>query len=109
MAKEQKAVTLKLTSAIPLDGEICKAGEFIEVDELLAKNLLHRGKAVLATEHDGVFTAQGSAEKTNLSKLTLEQLRAEAVERKIEGADKMAKAALIAAIEQVDGQAAPQA
>lgn len=54
MSKTANSVFLKLTSAIPVDGEIITAGNLVEVDELLAKNLLHRGKAVLATAEDGV-------------------------------------------------------
>lgn len=51
--KEPKSVVLKLTSAIAMDGTICKAGELVEVEMTVAKNLLHRGKAVVATEADG--------------------------------------------------------
>lgn len=43
-------VFLKLTSAIVLDGQISKAGDLVEVAEAEAKNLLSRGKAVLAVQ-----------------------------------------------------------
>lgn len=46
-------VVLKLSSAISLDGKIVKAGYIVEVDQTLAKSLLHRGKAVLATVEPG--------------------------------------------------------
>ena len=49
-----KSYVLKLTCAIAIDGQIHKAGSLVEVSEAEAKNFLHRGKAVLATEEDGV-------------------------------------------------------
>lgn len=49
MAKAEK-FALKITSAITLDGAIVTAGKVIEVDEKTAKNLLHRGKAELASD-----------------------------------------------------------
>ena len=49
-----KSYVLKLTSAIVIDGQIHKARSLVEVSEAEAKNFLHRGKAVLATEEDGV-------------------------------------------------------
>jgi len=45
-------VFLKLTSAVVFDGLIHKAGAVIEMVEHEAKDLLRRGKAVLATEKD---------------------------------------------------------
>jgi hypothetical protein len=45
-------VAVKLLSAIGIAGEIIPAGEIIEIPEDNAKNLLHRGKAELATEAD---------------------------------------------------------
>lgn len=52
-------ITLKLTSAIAVDGEILKAGRLVQVTDSEAKNLLGRGKAVLATasEVDRAFPA----------------------------------------------------
>jgi ribosomal protein L9 len=47
-----QGVTLKLTSAIALDGKIFRPGTLVEVTDNEAKNLLQRGKAVLATEAD---------------------------------------------------------
>lgn len=46
------AVFLKITSAVALSGEIHKAGSIVEVSEDLARDLLHRGKAEVATEAD---------------------------------------------------------
>ena len=51
MSKE--SVFLKLTSAIAIDGAVVRAGSLVEVTQAEAKNLMHRGKAVLATERDG--------------------------------------------------------
>lgn len=47
-------VFMKVTSAVAFGGKICRPGELIEVTDSEARNLLHRGKAVLATEADGV-------------------------------------------------------
>lgn len=40
-----KIFQLKLTSAVALNGEIRRAGDVVEVPELVAKDLLRRGKA----------------------------------------------------------------
>lgn len=50
---EAKTFSLKLTSAIALGGQIRTAGAIVDVDEATAKNLLHRGKALVATADDG--------------------------------------------------------
>ena len=47
-----RGVFLVLTSAIALDGGICRAGALVEVTDHEAKNLLARGKARLATDAD---------------------------------------------------------
>lgn len=48
MTKKIK-VDLKVTVAFVLDGAIVRPGDEISVDNALAKNLLHRGRVVLAT------------------------------------------------------------
>lgn len=49
---------LKITSAVVIDGEIATAGKIVfDVEENLAKNLLSRGKAVVATEADAPSAA----------------------------------------------------
>lgn len=45
-------VHLKIASAVVIGGDIQAKGAIVEVDEPLAKDLLRRGKAELATEHD---------------------------------------------------------
>lgn len=45
-------IFLKLTSAVAIAGAVRAAGSIVEVDEDLAVNLLHRGKAEVATEAD---------------------------------------------------------
>lgn len=47
-----KTFWLMLTAAITLAGNICRAGTIVKVDEPTARNLLHRGKARLATEDE---------------------------------------------------------
>lgn len=48
----QKLYALKLTAAVAIAGVMHRRDSVVEVDEALAKNLLHRGKAVLATAED---------------------------------------------------------
>lgn len=50
-ADNAKTVALKVTSAFMVGGKVAKAGEVVEVRESDAKDLLHRGKAVLAVEY----------------------------------------------------------
>lgn len=105
--KEPKSVVLKLTSAIAMDGSIAKAGELIEVEMNVAKNLLHRGKAVVATEADGAPTAdeaddEGEGEgEGGLGRMNKAQLVELAKAKGIEPGD-MTKAELKAAIEQAE-------
>ena len=47
-----KTVMVKVTSAFLVDGEVARKGEVVEVTTAEAKDLLHRGKAVLATAAD---------------------------------------------------------
>ena len=107
MRKEQKSVVLKLTSAIAMDGSIATAGELIEVEMTVAKNLLHRGKAVLVTEADGVPAEVTSdddgddGDDTDLGRMNKAQLVELAKSKGIEPGD-MTKAELKAAIEQAE-------
>jgi hypothetical protein len=52
MSNRVEKVFLKLTSAIAVGGDILRAGHIIEMVEHEAKDLLRRGKAVLATLAD---------------------------------------------------------
>jgi hypothetical protein len=47
-----KTDTVKLTSAIGIGGQLIRAGEIITIPTAAAIDLLRRGKAVVATEHD---------------------------------------------------------
>lgn len=91
MAK--KTVVVELTSAVAFDGKVSKAGELLEVTEKEARNLLRRGKAVLSDEQPA---------ESELSDLTVAELRELADDAGIEGAASMKKADLIAAIEAVE-------
>ncbi len=51
------SVTLKVTSAFMVGGNIARAGDLVEVTVGEAKDLLHRGKATLATAADSVQEA----------------------------------------------------
>jgi hypothetical protein len=46
------SVHLKLTSAVALGGQIFKAGSIVEVGEDIARDILNRGKAEVATVAD---------------------------------------------------------
>lgn len=100
-----KTFFLKLASAIAIDGNICRAGEIVEVGEQEAKNFLHRGKATVATVEDlkaaGIELPddQDSEEGEDLSKLKKDELLAIAKERGVEIGDGATKAQIIEAIE----------
>lgn len=83
-----KQIELKITSAIAIGGEIKPAGSVVAVPEGLAKNLMHRGRAELAT-----------ASGDGLGDKTVPELKVIAEGLEIDGAENMKKAALIKAIE----------
>lgn len=58
-------VSIKLTAAVVIEGVIRCAGEDIEVDEQLAKELLYRGRGTLE---------ETESNEVDLSKLTMPQL-----------------------------------
>lgn len=94
-----KSYILKLTSAVAIDGQIARAGSLVELDEATAKNLLHRGKAVLATEEDGVEQpGEDDAEAAELSKMNKAQLLEFCAQHGIQAADGMTKAQILEAI-----------
>ncbi|WP_298938131.1 Rho termination factor N-terminal domain-containing protein [uncultured Ruegeria sp.] len=86
-----KQIKIKITSAVSIGGKIITPGKTLDLDEPLAKNLLQRGKAELSTVN---------VDDKQLGKMTVAELKAEAKELGIEGADDMNKAKLIAAIEE---------
>lgn len=96
---------LKLTSAIVLEGNICRAGEVVEVGELEAKNFLHRNKATVATVDElkaaGIELPEEPEDdqSDDLSKLTKDQLLALAKERGVDIGSGATKAQIIEAIE----------
>lgn len=92
-----KNFILKLTSAIAFGGVISKAGDLVEVSENEAKNLLHRGKAVLATAEDGVEQPEDGGE--DLSKLNKDRLLLLAKERGVEIGSGATKPQIIEAIQ----------
>lgn len=96
-----KTYVLKLTSALVIAGAICRAGSLVEVSEAEAKNFLHRGKAVLATEADGVERQPDpmAAGDTELSKFNKAELLAFAKENGVEVSDGMTKAQILDAID----------
>lgn len=54
----QQNVYLVVTSAFVLAGDIAKNGELVEVSDSEARDLLRRGLARVATEEDGLPSAQ---------------------------------------------------
>ncbi len=93
-----KSYVLKLTCAIAIDGQINKAGSLVEVSEAEAKNFLHRGKAVLATEEDGV-EQQEEQTGTDYSSWTKPALLDYAKQRGLEVTSGMTKVQIIDVIE----------
>lgn len=93
MAKKTETFVLKLTSAIVMDGEIITKDNLVEVTEREAKNLLARGKAVLADEKEAKAAA------ADLNDMTVDALRKIADDAGVEGYRDMKKAELIQAIE----------
>lgn len=83
-----KKVKIKITSAVSIDGKIKIPGRVVTVAEELAKNLLHRGRAEVAT-----------GEGKPLSKMSADELKALAATLEIDGAEGMKKADLIEYIE----------
>lgn len=94
-----KTIVVELTSALAIDGVICKAGEVVEVSELEAKNFLHRGKAKFFEPEDGTDEAAAEDDADDdLMKLTKDELNALAKEAGVETTDRMVKAEIIAAL-----------
>ena len=56
-------VFLKVSSSFLVGGEIAKPGDVVNVPEAEAKDLLHRGKATLATADDEPNQAAKGAEQ----------------------------------------------
>lgn len=98
-----KTYFLKLTSALVIDGVVCKAGQLVEVIEQEAKNFLHRGKAELASAEDlqaaGIELPAEDDDSEDLSKLTKPKLLELAKERGVSIGDAASKAQIIEAIE----------
>lgn len=96
-----KTIFLVLTSAIAIDGGICRAGSLVEVSELEAKNFLHRGKARLATAEDGVpveDSDEGGAPAVDLSRMNKAKLLEFCAANQITADEGMTKAEILAAI-----------
>lgn len=106
MNKAPLSVFLVITSAIVIDGAIAKAGSLVEVSDTEARNLLHRGKARVATDEDaakaGIDLPADAAEgpQVDLFKLTKAELLKAAQEGGlITLSDSNTKAEIIAAIQ----------
>lgn len=98
MSKPATTLSIKATAAFGVGGQIIMPGKVLHgVPEAQAKNLLERGRAELHTsDADDEDTAPA------LEDMTLEELRTEAKDYQIEGADKMNKKAVIAAIREAE-------
>lgn len=57
--------SLKITSAVTLDGAVVVPGKVVEVEEKTAKNLLERGKAELAPEKPAAPKKTASRKSTS--------------------------------------------
>lgn len=99
-------VVLKITSSIAIAGQVVTPGQLVEVTNSEAKNLLALGKAVVATEEDGVFeSASGEGSDPALNP-EIEAFNADAVQRADEdAAAALAEADALAAQEAADAEA----
>jgi len=103
MSKQPKTVDLECTSAFMVKGKMITPKKIVRgVPAADADNLVRRGKAkiVAAGPVEG-----DEAEVPDLNDLTVDELKDTAKEYEIEGAEKMKKAELIAAIEAAEDQA----
>lgn len=80
-----KMVKLKLSAAVVIDGGIYKAGRAVEVSEEVAKNMLHRGRAVLAGDN---VDLNEENEREEVTKAEAEGKTEAAVEAKAKAAKK---------------------
>lgn len=100
MAK--KTYTLKCTSAFMAGGKMIVPEDVVpNVPEADAKSLIRRGKAKIV---DSIDADDADTEVPALSELSVDELKATAKEYEIEGAEKMKKAELIAAIETAEAE-----
>lgn len=96
-----KLVAVFITSAVVIDGKIVSPSDKpVDISEKLARNLLHRGKAKLATAE----SASGDDEK-ELADHTVKELKAILDEYGVEYDDKANKAALIELVEKAESEA----
>lgn len=99
-----KKVALNITSAVAIGGKIIVPSspdaKGILVEETLAKNLLHRGRAELATDNE---TDDDDDDKP-LADMNVAELKTIANGLGIDGADGMKKAELIKAIEKAESE-----
>lgn len=91
--KKVPLVDVKITRAVAVDGKIVKPNTIMQdVTQQFAKNLMHRGRAVLAE-------GEPDADEKPLKSLTVPELKVIAADLKIEGADVLNKKDLIDMIE----------
>ena len=88
---------IQLTSAVAIDGAIRPAKAMVEVDESLARDLMRRGKAVLAEVQNAAPQVDAKAD-VDLATMTKAQLAEVAAGLGIENAGKMNKTQLLDAI-----------
>lgn len=92
---------IQLTSAVAIDGAIRPAKALVGVDEWLARDLMRRGKAVLA-EVQNAAPQVAKEPDVDLAAMTKAQLADVAAGLGIENAGKMNKTQLLDAITQYE-------
>ncbi|MDR5887556.1 Rho termination factor N-terminal domain-containing protein [Vreelandella janggokensis] len=98
MSKQSKKVDIECTSAFMASGKMIKPGQVVRgVPATEAQGLKRRGKAKILEA--SVDAESDDVDVPGLQDLTVEELKTTAKEYEIEGAEKMKKAELIAAIE----------
>lgn len=81
MSFGEKLVTLRMTAAVVIDGQIVKAKQLVEMVESEAKDLLRRGKAELHAVVDAIEGNAEDAQATDLPPNTLQPAPAKATKK----------------------------
>ncbi|SMX27287.1 hypothetical protein TRP8649_01390 [Pelagimonas phthalicica] len=95
MVDKSKTISITITAAVVVDGQIITPGETVAVDEAVAKDLLRRERAKLNAADD---------DDKPLSKMTKAELLEEAEYWNLDVSDNLTKAQLVEAIEKAEAE-----
>lgn len=98
--KQKQSVFLVALASVMVGGEMATSGTLMEVTDAEARNLLHRGKARLATDDDHAEQPDAlQAPALDLTKMTKAELLEHAAALMIADADKLTKPQIIEALQ----------